>query len=180
MARSTDERSRTACVAPGSLDRAVADARRGDVAAFRLLYQEFQPLLLRYLWFLAGDRADNVAAQAWQQAGAGLGARRGRYGLFRFDYTDFRGWLASLGRDIAREDPGPGGPGSGRAPATGQETTDAALVLIAELPPQEAEAVLLRSVLGLDARRAARVTGQRPRELRAAAQRGLSTLAGRL
>lgn len=183
MARSTDERSRTAQPAPGRLDRAVADARAGDAAAFRLLYREFQPPLLRYLRFLVGDGADDVADEAWQRAAAGLGTRRGGLSLFRHDYAWFRGWIAGLARAIAHEDltrtrpvpPAGPMPGAGQ-----QDATDAALRMIAELPPEEAEAVLLRSVLGLDARRAARVCGQRPRALRAAARRGLSTLAGRL
>lgn len=204
MARSTDERPRTAYLASGSLDRAVAEARNGDAAAFRLLYQEFQPLLLRYLRFLAGDRADDVADQAWQRAVSGLSARPGawwrsldvrrwdlglrREGLgTRADYGDFRGWIAGLARTIARDERAgcePAQPervSDGRGgPDYGEDATDTALRLIAELPADEAEAVLLRGVLGLDARRAARVCRQRPRALRAAAQRGLSALAGRV
>lgn len=184
MARSTDERPRTAYLASGRLDQAVAEARKGDAAAFRLLYQEFQPLLLRYLRFLVGDRADDVAAQAWQRAAEGLRARcalRGGYGMRRNDYGAFRGWLARLARDLAHENPGAYGPAVADPAPTGErDATGAALRLIAELPADEAEAVLLRSVLGLDARRAARVCGQRPRALRAAAHRGLSTLAGRV
>lgn len=175
MARSTHERPGTAHLASGGLDRAVADARKGDAAAFRLLYQEFHPLLLRYLRFLAGDRADDVAARAWQRAAAGLAGRRGGYGAFR-------GWLAGIARETAREDLGEdlGQDGPGPAPAAAHDATDAALRMIAELPPEEAEAVLLRGVLGLDARRAAKVSGQRPRAVRAAARRGLSALAGRV
>lgn len=173
MARSTDERPCTAHLAPGGLDRAVADARKGDAVAFRLLYQEFHPLLLRYLWFLVGDRADDVAARAWQRAAAGLAGRRGGYGAFR-------SWLTGLARETAHEDLGQGGPGPDPAPAARHDATDAALRMIAELPPEEAEAVLLRSVLGLDARRAAKVSGQRPRAVRAAARRGLNSLAGRV
>ena len=186
MARSTEERTRAADPVSRDLDRAVEDARKGDAAAFRLLYREFQPLLLRYLRVLAGDRADDVSARAWQRAAAGLGARRGGYG-------EFRGWLAGLARELAHDEPGHGGyarggyarggfapSGSGGGSGAGPDATDAALGMIAELPSEEAEAVLLRSVLGLDARRAARVCGQRPRAVRAAARRGLSALAGRL
>lgn len=204
MARSTDERPRTAYLASGRLDQAVAEARKGDAAAFRLLYQEFQPLLLRYLRFLVGDRADDVADQAWQRAVSGLSARPGagwrnrdirrwdlglrREGLgARAGYRDFRGWIAGLARAIARDERARSEPpqrdrgSDGRGgPDCGEDATGAALRLIAELPADEAEAVLLRSVLGLDARRAARVCGQRPRALRAAAHRGLSTLAGRV
>lgn len=151
----------------------MADARDGDATAFRLLYREFQPPLLRYLWFLAGDRAEDVAARAWQRAAAELRGHRG-------DYQAFRGWLAAIARDLALQDRAEPGTSPGSRYARAQDDTDAALRMIGELPSDEAEAVLLRSVLGLDARRAARVCGQRPRALRAAAHRGLSTLAGRV
>jgi RNA polymerase sigma-70 factor (ECF subfamily) len=48
------------------------------------------------------------------------------------------------------------------------------------LPPDQAEAVLLRAVLGLDAQTAGHVLGKRPGAIRTAAYRGLRTLAGRL
>jgi len=59
-------------------------------------------------------------------------------------------------------------------------TTDAALSLIASLPPDQAEAVLLRAVMGLDAKSAAQVAGKRAGAIRTAAYRGLKTLASRL
>ena len=57
-------------------------------------------------------------------------------------------------------------------------STDAALALIARLPRDKAEAVLLRTVMGLDARAAAAVLGKRPGAVRTAAYRGLRRLAG--
>jgi RNA polymerase sigma-70 factor, ECF subfamily len=48
------------------------------------------------------------------------------------------------------------------------------------LPPDQAEAVLLRAVLGLDARTAGQVLGKRAGAVRTAAHRGLTTLARRL
>ena len=59
-------------------------------------------------------------------------------------------------------------------------STGAALALIATLPADQAEAVLLRTVLGLDAATAARVLGKRPGAVRTAAHRGLRTLARHL
>ena len=58
--------------------------------------------------------------------------------------------------------------------------TDAAVRLITSLPPDQAEAVLLRAVLGLDAATAAKVLGKRPGAVRTAAYRGLRTLARQL
>jgi len=61
-----------------------------------------------------------------------------------------------------------------------QRSTAAAIALIATLPREQAEAVLLRAVVGLDAVTAGQVLGKRPGAVRVAAHRGLKTLARRL
>src|SRR6266571_3835451 len=58
--------------------------------------------------------------------------------------------------------------------------TDAALELIARLPRDQADAVLLRVVMGLDAKTAARVLGKRAGAVRTACYRGLRGLAEHL
>jgi RNA polymerase sigma-70 factor (ECF subfamily) len=55
--------------------------------------------------------------------------------------------------------------------------TDWALGVIATLPPDQAEAVLLRVVVGLDVAGTAKVLGKRPGAVRVAALRGLRRLA---
>jgi len=60
--------------------------------------------------------------------------------------------------------------------ALGLVSTAEALQLIASLPPDQAEAVLLRAVVGLDAKTAGRVLGKRPGAVRTAAYRGLKAL----
>jgi RNA polymerase sigma-70 factor, ECF subfamily len=57
-------------------------------------------------------------------------------------------------------------------------STDAAVVLITTLPQDQAEAVLLRVVVGLDTESVARVLGKRPGAVRVATHRGLRRLAG--
>jgi RNA polymerase sigma-70 factor, ECF subfamily len=59
-------------------------------------------------------------------------------------------------------------------------STDAALRLIASLPHDQAEAVLLRAVVGLDAAAVAKITGKRAGAVRMAAHRGLRALARHL
>ncbi len=59
-------------------------------------------------------------------------------------------------------------------------STDAAIQLIAGLPRDQAEAVLLRVVIGLDAQTAGRVLGKRAGAVRTAAYRGLRRLAEQL
>jgi RNA polymerase sigma-70 factor (ECF subfamily) len=56
-------------------------------------------------------------------------------------------------------------------------STEAALTLIRTLPRDQAEAVLLRHVAGLDVARTAEVLGKRPGAVRVAAHRGLRRLA---
>jgi RNA polymerase sigma-70 factor, ECF subfamily len=59
-------------------------------------------------------------------------------------------------------------------------TTQRALALIATLPVDQAEAITLRVIAGLDVKDVARLLGKRPGAVRVAAHRGLRTLASRL
>ena len=54
--------------------------------------------------------------------------------------------------------------------------TEAALALVAGLPPDQAEAIMLRTVFGFDAPTAARILGKRPGAVRSATHRGLRAL----
>jgi RNA polymerase sigma-70 factor, ECF subfamily len=175
----------------GSATEAVGRAQRGDPEAFRALYRDIQPRLLRYLHALVGQDAEDVAAETWLQVTRDLPG-------FSGDYDHFRGWTATIARHraldhlrrTARRPPQVPVPAEDLAgwPAaddTAQRAIDAvathaAVALIATLPPDQAEAVLLRAVLGLDARTAAQVLGKRPGAVRTAAHRGLRTLAQQL
>jgi RNA polymerase sigma-70 factor, ECF subfamily len=178
----------TAVAGEGGL---VARAQRGDAEAFRALYRDTQPRLLRYLRALAGEDAEDVASEAWLQIARDLPG-------FAGDLDQFRGWAAAVARHRALDHlrwqsrrpaavPVPADDLAG-LPA-GDDTaeraldavaTRAAVALIATLPPDQAEAVLLRAVVGLDAAAAGAVLGKRPGAVRTAASRGLRTLARRL
>jgi RNA polymerase sigma-70 factor (ECF subfamily) len=168
----------------------LAAARRGDEDAFRSLYRDVQPKLLRYLQVLVGADAEDVASDAWLQIARDLGS-------FRGDVDGFRGWATTIARNRALdhlrrqqrrpvvhgtvEDVAePAGPEDTAQAAVDSVGTDAALALIAGLPRDQAEAVLLRVVVGLDAKAAAKVLGKRPGAVRTAAHRGLRTLAAQL
>ena len=169
---------------------ALEAARDGDDDAFRVLYRAVQPNLLRYLRVLVGDDAEDVASEAWLQVARDLAK-------FRGDLDGFRGWAATIARHRAidhlrnqrRRPVTAGGVDELTEVAAREDTagaaveaigTDAALALIAELPRDQAEAVLLRVVMGLDAPAAAKVLGKRPGAVRTAAYRGLRTLTERL
>lgn len=178
-------------VAVDDLTAAVEGARRGDPESFRRLYREAQPRLLRYLAYLVGDEAEDVASEAWLQATRDLGKFRGGYG-------DFRGWLTTIARNRAmdhlrranRQPPAVPVPVEELTFVAGREdtadraieaiTTEEALSLIASLPRDQAEAVLLRAVMGLDAKRAAQVVGKRAGAIRTAAYRGLKNIEKRI
>jgi RNA polymerase sigma-70 factor (ECF subfamily) len=178
---------------PGTpaLAAAVADAQDGDSEAFRALYRDTQPRLLRYLRSLVGDDAEDVASEAWLQVARDLQD-------FQGDYDGFRGWVATIARHRAidhvrrhsrrlpatpmpvEELTGLAAADDTAAAALEAVSTDAAVRLIATLPASQAEAVLLRVVVGLDADAAAKVLGRRPGAVRTAAHRGLRALAKRL
>ncbi|MER6304097.1 RNA polymerase sigma factor [Kitasatospora sp. NPDC001539] len=175
------------------LTEAVRAAQDGDEEAFRLLFRTVQPGLLRYLRVLVGGRpedvqdAEDIASEAWLQIARDL---RG----FSGDGDGFRGWAATIARNRAldhlrarRRRPVADLPVEYLAElASGDDTAGAALTtvgtadalaLISRLPRDQAEAVLLRVVMELDAESAARVLGKRAGSVRMAAHRGLRRLA---
>jgi RNA polymerase sigma-70 factor (ECF subfamily) len=164
-------------------------ARAGDSDAFASLYRDTQPRLLRYATVLVGQDADDVTAEAWLQIARDLRS-------FTGDLRAFRAWAATVVRNRALDMKR----AAVRRPAIPMEmmyldraanndtaataaeaiSTAAALALIATLPRDQAEAVLLRTVIGLDAKAAAEVLGKRAGAVRVAAHRGLKSLGRRI
>jgi RNA polymerase sigma-70 factor, ECF subfamily len=169
----------------------VARAQRGDSDAFRTLYRDTQPRLLRYLRAIVTDDAEDIASETWLQVARDLKT-------FHGDDDGFRGWVTTIARHRAldhkratsRRPPATPVPAEDLAGLAATDDTAAraldsvattsAVRLIATLPPDQAEAVMLRAVIGLDATTAARILGKRPGAVRTAAYRGLRTLARRL
>jgi RNA polymerase sigma-70 factor (ECF subfamily) len=168
----------------------VLAAVEGNEAAFVRLYREVQPGLLRYLRGLVGEDAEDVASEAWLHIARDLRSYRG-------EGAGFRGWAATIARnralDLLRR--------QRRRPSeltaieyfdelAGVENTEgraiqaaemrAVIDWIARLPRDQAEAILLRVVMGLDAESAGRVVGKRAGAVRTAAHRGLRRLAEEL
>ena len=158
----------------------------GDAAAFARLWRETHPPLLRYLWVSVGDAAEDVAADVWLDV-----ARRIR--SFHGGEQEFRGWLFTMARRKmidrhryeARRPVSPTADGElfdrpaaddTVAAALEYITTETALALIATLPRDQAEIIVLRVVVGLDATAVAQIVGKSPGAVRVAAHRGLRTL----
>jgi RNA polymerase sigma-70 factor (ECF subfamily) len=170
------------------LARALSAAVLGDSGAFARLWTALQPAVLRYLRVIVGEAAEDVASETWLQAARDL---RGFSGPPRV----FRVWLFTIARNRAIDERRR----ARRRPEEPRELgdrdlaeiqpdaaheliqkadTDWALSVIASLPKDQAEAVMLRVVAGLDVAQTAQVLGKRPGAVRIAAMRGLRRLAG--
>jgi RNA polymerase sigma-70 factor (ECF subfamily) len=170
------------------LTAAVRAAQDGDENAFRTVYRTVHPRLLGYVRTLVGDPdAEDVTSEAWLQIARDLER-------FTGDADRFRGWAARIARNRALDHirmrgrrPAIGGDETeltGRAAASDTAgeaiealATDGTFSLISRLPQDQAEAVVLRVVVGLDAKTAAETLGKRPGAVRTAAHRGLKRLA---
>lgn len=172
------------------LGDAVERAQLGDENAFAVVYRLVQPGLLGYVRGLVGEDAEDVASEAWLEIARDLGR-------FRGDGAGFRGWTATIARHRAldhlrKQKRRPRTalleqdvlqlPGGHDTAAAVLETlsTEAALAMIGTLPREQAEAVLLRVVVGLDGPATARVLGKRSGAVRTSAYRGLRRLAEQL
>jgi RNA polymerase sigma-70 factor, ECF subfamily len=170
------------------LTAAVCSAQKGDESAFRTVYRAVHPRLHGYVRTLVPDSdAEDVASEAWLQIARDLHR-------FNGDADRFRGWTARIARNRALDHIRARGrrPVSGADESeltgipAGADTADQALealgtgrtmALIAQLPRDQAEAVVLRVVVGLDAKSAAQVLGKRSGAVRTSAHRGLRRLA---
>lgn len=164
----------------------LAAAQRGDEVAFTVLFRDLQPAVLRYLRVMAGhDRAEDIASDTWLQVVRGLG------GFVGDEPAAFRGWVLSIARhrwlDAQRarsrrpETPVaaiPDQPGTADVADAVEEliSTESALELLAALPPDQAEVIMLRVVAGLDVARTAEIVGKQPGAVRVLAHRGLRRL----
>jgi RNA polymerase sigma-70 factor (ECF subfamily) len=165
-------------------------AAGGDEEAFGRLWHDLQPRLLRYFTVAAPTAAEDLASETW------LGVVRG-IDRFRGNEPAFRAWVFTIARHEAldwrrraarrpTEDLGVGAVTEQAAPddpaATAVEgfSTRAALALVATLPTDQAEAIVLRVVAGLGVDQVAAIMDKRPGTVRVLTHRGLRKLAERL
>jgi RNA polymerase sigma-70 factor (ECF subfamily) len=168
----------------------LAAAVGGDEQAFASLWRDLHPAVLRYLQVVAPGAAEDVASETWLEVVRGL-AR------FTGDEAGFRSWVFTIARHRALDDRRRRArrltvPLSGELAAEWQGADDpaeaaveglstrTALAVIAQLPHDQAEVVLLRVVAGLGVEQVARIVGKRPGAVRVLAHRGLRRLAERL
>ena len=163
-------------------------ARRGDDRALATLWQELQPALLRYLQAGDPDGAEDIASDTWLEVTR-------RLDRFSGGEREFRGWLFTIARhrlidarrraarqrtapvDWLPDRPGVDDPVSD---VLVDLSTRASLRLVSELPPEQAAAVRLRVMAGLDTDQVAAILGKQPGNVRVLSHRGLRNLARRL
>ncbi|MFL6059996.1 MAG: RNA polymerase sigma factor [Marmoricola sp.] len=170
------------------LDAALEQARDGEEAGFVELWRTLHPPLLRYLTVGRNDSPEDLAAETWLQVIRDLPRFQGDAQAFRaFLFTVARHRAIDAGRARAAR---PGlslvaEPGEDRwrtmpsaeSAAMEQVATRAALELVATLPPEQAEMVMLRVVAGLDVATVAAIVGKQPGTVRVSVHRSLRTLA---
>jgi RNA polymerase sigma-70 factor, ECF subfamily len=164
-------------------------AARGDEDVFGWLWHDLQPRLLRYFMVTAPAAAEDLASETW------LGVVRGIH-RFQGNESAFRTWVFTIARHEAldwhrrgarrvTELPVTGlieqaAPDDPAATAVEGFSTRAALAEVATLPADQAEAIVLRILAGLEVQRVAEIMGKRPGTVRVLTHRGLRRLAERL
>jgi RNA polymerase sigma-70 factor, ECF subfamily len=171
-------------------ERRLRAAQQGDEDAFAAIWRQFEPGLLRYLKVKAAPVAEDLTADVWTSVLRALPAFEGDEQSFKaWLYTTARNRLTDWYRSSQRRVEGAETISRFAAIAADNDVeqeaadhlaTDAALVLIGQLPPAQAEAVMLRVIAGLDVARVARVMGRSPGAVRVLCHRGLRVLEGRL
>ena len=173
-----------------SFEAVLAAAAHGDELAFRALWRDLQPTLLRYLNAYAPGSGEDLASETWLRIVKGLAH-------FTGDERAFRAWVFTVARHRAvdrwrrgthrHDEPVPLDalthlPAADDPATTAVDTisTAAAVALIATLPPDQAEVVLLRVIAGLEVAEVAAITGKRPGNVRVLTHRALQRLAERL
>jgi RNA polymerase sigma-70 factor (ECF subfamily) len=169
------------------LDRALVLARGGDETGFIVLWRALHPPLLRYLTVRGNHAPEDLAAETWLQVVRDLDD-------FHGDAQAFRAWLFTVARHRAVDqgraratrpvvpvaephaDRAEGSTPSAEHDAVEREATAAALRLVATLPPDQAEMVMLRVVAGLDVSVVAELVGKKPGAVRVAVHRALKSL----
>jgi RNA polymerase sigma-70 factor (ECF subfamily) len=166
--------------------RVLADAQGGSEDQFAVLWRDTNPALLRYLRVLAPDNAEDIAAETWVHVVRGLPR-------FIGDEAAWRAWLFTTARrrlidqartrkrhpaealdDVSAAEM-PRSPDAAQL-ALDNLATKSAIALLAQLPPPQAEVIMLRVVAGLDTDAVAELLGKTPGNIRVMAHRGLKRL----
>lgn len=162
-------------------------AQEGDPDALGHLWRTYQHLLLRYFRGKGMSEPEDLASNVWLEVSASLPR-------FEGDEPDFRRWLFTIAarrrideirsskrrqerwqaqRSATFDTSAP----SAAADAEQAVSLERALALVRTLPPDQAEAVLLRVLAELSVTEVAAIMGRREGHVRVLVHRGLKKLA---
>ena len=170
----------------GPLSDALARAVAGDETGFLELWRALQPRLLRFLRVVGCDDPEDVASETWLQVVRDLC-------VFSGSADDFRRWLFTIGRNRTIDAARARSRRPRSAASAGLEvlpdtqvvedqvldgiSAEQAVAMLRRLSRDQAEAVALRVLAGLDTPDVAKILGKSPGAVRVALHRGLRTLA---
>lgn len=163
----------------------LARAQGGDEAAFALLWRDLHPALLRYLR-LTEEAADDIASETWATVVKGMRRFSGSEAAWRsWVFVTARRRAVDAGRRRARTAQveeawrarSPEASAADPADVVGADLdTEAAVRLVAQLSPLQAEVIVLRVLTGLSPEEVGRIVGRSPGAVRVATHRGLKRL----
>jgi RNA polymerase sigma-70 factor (ECF subfamily) len=167
-------------------DAVIERARALERDALGELWQIYHPQLLRFLRTKRADAVDDVASQVWIDVGRAIagfvgGGREFQRWIFTIAHrrsvdegrrSGRRRELLVDSRDHESADP--------RAPHPADAGVDVAIEMMAALPPQMAEAVMLRIVYELSVDETAEIMWTTAANVRVLTHRGLGKLRARL
>ena len=170
---------------PDSFEEALTNASGGDERAFAALWRWANPSLLRWLRVVAPDGGEDLASEVWVSVVRALDS-------FQGGEPEFRAWFFTIARRRAidsgrrrRRRPQVVGLEGVDAPhpvdmsevLAGDAAVEAAIALLRQLRPDQAEVVALRVIGGLTVPETAAVVGRSDTAVRVLCHRGLRTLA---
>jgi RNA polymerase sigma-70 factor (ECF subfamily) len=171
-------------------ERTIEAARQGSRSALSALYEDLQPNVLAYLTVRNRSEAEDIASEVWVSVAAGLVR-------FQGDESGFRGWVFTIARrrlvDARRRtsrhatDPVPRELLAELASEVDPEGEvvarleyEEALEVLAALPKDQEDVVLLRVVAGLTVEEVGQALGKRPGTVRVLQHRALKRMAREL
>ena len=173
----------------GTVEEVIRRARNGDRDALAELWRAHNHLLLRYFRGKGMAEPDDLASTVWVEVAGSLHR-------FEGDEADFRRWLFTIAArrrideirsglrrrqrlERAQQEQVADTTDLAAAGAERSDELDRALALVRTLPPDQAEAVLLRVLGDLSIAEVAEIMGRREGAVRVLVHRGLRRLATR-
>jgi RNA polymerase sigma-70 factor, ECF subfamily len=169
----------------------LAAARRGDDAAMAVLFRSLHPRLVRFVRAQESLWADDLVGETWMAVAKGLASFTGDEAAFRsWVFVIARRRIADHRRKGVRRNTNPHDPASLQDVVASGLTEDTALgqlsgqraadLIVANLPPEHAEVILLRVLADLDADEVAAIMGKTANWVRVTQHRALKRLAERI